>query len=165
MNEEKLEFRKRFKTLRNGLNPEDRARWSAQICENIAALAQNRRYHRIGAFWPYGSEVDLRPLVHAHPDWVFVFPKVVSTSPPRLAWGPEPLEPGLFGLQEPVIAQHFLPPVQLLLVPGLAFDERGFRLGYGGVGFEAQRSAVLPISPEDMPVDGLASEAGVHWFQ
>ena len=181
--ETKSEFRSHFRRLRNGAPPEARAAWSEAICGRLAEFCLSRRIRRIGAFWPLGSEIDLRPLVQGHPDWVFTFPRITSTEPPRLAWGPEPLEPGLFGLLEPVHAQHFLPPVQLLLVPGLAFDARGFRLGYGkgfydalldhlpgdvitlGVGFELQRTPRLPVSPQDLPVQGLMTEEGLTWFE
>ncbi len=180
--ETKAEFRAHFKARRNGASAEDRAAWSEAICRRLGEFCTSRRLRRIGAFWPLGSEIDLRPLVQAHPDWVFVFPRVASTHPPRLVWGPEPLEKGLFGLMEPIHAQHFLPPVQLLLVPGLAFDGDGYRLGYGkgfydallerlspevitlGVGFALQRTPRLPVSPQDLPVQGLMTEEGLAWF-
>lgn len=181
--ETKSEFRAHFKQLRNGAPLEARTAWSETICDRLTQFCLSRRIRRIGVFWPYGSEIDLRPLIQGRPDWVFTFPRITSTTPPRLAWGPEPLEPGLFGLLEPVLAQHFLPPVQLLLVPGLAFDARGFRLGYGkgfydalldhlpgdvitlGVGFSLQRTASLPVSPQDLPVQGLMTEEGLTWFE
>lgn len=181
--ENKSDLRRHFKALRDGLPEAQRATHSEEVCRRISAFALSRKLRRIGAFWPLGSELDLRPLVNAHPDWTFFFPRVASSSPPRLVWGPEPLEPGLWGLMEPIHAQHFTPPVQLLLVPGLAFDERGFRLGYGkgfydalidhldedvitlAVGFEIQRTLRLPQSPLDQPVQGLITEAGLTWFR
>lgn len=182
MNEEKRALRKRFKVLRDGLSPQERAAWSQSICQRISAFCVSRQIHRMGVFHPLGSEVDLLPLVKAHPDWLFFFPKVSSTHPPRLVWGTEPLEAGPWGLQEPVLAQHFVPPVDLLLVPGLAFDEAGFRLGYGGgfydallahlpdtlltvaAGFECQRTSGLPVDPLDQPVHALLTEHGLTWF-
>lgn len=179
---EKKALRQHFKALRDALPEADRTAWSEEVCRRITAFAVSRKIRRVGAFWPFGSELDLRPLVAAHPDWTFFFPRIASSSPPRLIWGPEPLEPGLWGLMEPAHAQHFTPPVQLLLVPGLAFDERGFRLGYGkgfydalidhldeevitlAVGFEAQRTLALPQSPLDQPVQALATEAGLTRF-
>jgi 5-formyltetrahydrofolate cyclo-ligase len=178
---EKALLRKQLKVLRNSIPDEKRQEWSLKICKHIEKLCESRRIIRVGAFWPFGSEVDLRPLVKSRPDWVFVFPRVSSTHPPRLAWGPEPLEPGLFGLMEPVLAQHFMPPVQILLVPGLGFDMGGYRIGYGGgfydalldrldggiitlgAAFSAQRVHELPIGPYDQPVQGIVTEAGVEW--
>jgi len=179
----KAEFRDRFRALRDGTSPEDRERWSRQICEQLTAFCVSRRIRHVGVFYPVGSEIDLRPLVEAHPDWTFFFPRISSTHPPRLVWGPEPLEVGLFGIQEPIHAQHFMPPVQLLVVPGLAFDQEGYRVGYGGgfydavierlkdgvitlgVGFDLQFCPHVPAEPRDLSVDGLMTERGLNWFR
>lgn len=176
----KSEFRARSKARRDALPAESRAAWSAAIARHLDHLCRDRRITRLGAFWPFGSEVDLRDSVAAHPDWRWFFPRVASTEPPRLAWGTGPLEKGHWGLLEPAMAQHVLPPVQLLLVPGLAFDDEGHRIGYGrgfydallaklpeevltvGVGFESQMHLPVPVDPHDWPVQGLLSERGLR---
>lgn len=181
--EGKPALRARFRALRAGLAEADRAAAEAEIHRRILAHCASRRIRRLAAFWPVHGEVDLRPLVRSRPDLLWLFPKVTSTSPPRLAWGTEPLEPGPWGLMEPAFAQHFVPPADLLLVPGLAFDRDGYRLGYGGgfydalldhldrripalgVAFAAQRVDRLPREPRDLPVDGLCTEAGLVWVQ
>ncbi|MBK8725482.1 MAG: 5-formyltetrahydrofolate cyclo-ligase [Holophagaceae bacterium] len=176
----KPELRKRMSVVRDGLPAEARAAASAALCARIEAFCVSRRIRKVGAFWPLGSEVDLRPLIQGHPDWLFWFPRVASTAPPRLAWGTEPLQPGLWGLMEPTITQHFTPPVDLLLVPGLAFDDRGFRVGYGkgyydtvlerlgeevitmGACFQAQLVDHVPEEMHDQPVDWLATESRIR---
>ena len=178
--EPKSVLRDQLKARRDALPADSRGTWSRAAADHLDRLCRDRRLSRIGAFWPIGSEIDLRPAVADHPDWLWFFPRVVSTHPPRLAWGTEPLEQGPWGLQEPVLAQHFLPPVQLLLVPGLAFDNDGHRLGYGrgfydallarlpeelltvGVGFEAQMHLDVPVDPHDWPVAALLSERGLR---
>ena len=180
--ETKQELLSRLRQKRADLGEHSRLEASALICQKIAHLCTSRRWTRIGLFWPHGPEPDLRPLVQSHGNWTFYFPKVTSSSPPRLAWGPEPLEQGYLGLMEPSFAQQFLPPVQLLLVPGLAFDDLGFRLGYGGgyfdallerlpeevitlgVSFQALRVPNLPVEPHDLPVDGVVTEQALEWF-
>jgi 5-formyltetrahydrofolate cyclo-ligase len=179
----KAEFRAHMKARRDALSEAARLEASQGICAHLDRLCRDRRFTRIGAFWPFGSEVDLRPAVTAHPDWLWFFPRVVSTQPPRLAWGTEPLEKGQWGLLEPAFAQHFLPPVQLLLVPGLVFDDVGYRMGYGrgfydallaqlpeevltvGVGFETQMHLPVPVEPHDWPVLGLLSEGGLRFLE
>ena len=181
--EGKAELRVRHKAILAALGAAEHAEKSAEIRRRLEAFCLSRRFRRIGAFWPIGSEVDLRPLYAARPDWLWYFPRVVSTAPPRLAWGTEPLQPGLWGLLEPEFTQHFTPPVDLLLVPGLAFDEDGYRLGYGkgfydallehlddrvtllGVGFACQRIQRLPRNPGDQPVHGLVTEQGLTWVR
>ena len=176
----KPELRKRLRALRGGLAEDEHRRLSKLICDSLQQFCVSRRIHRIAAFWPLGSEVDLRGLVSARPDWSFYFPKVVSSSPPRLAWGMEPLETGYWDLMEPHFAPHFDPPAELLLVPGLAFDDRGYRLGYGGgyydalldhvgpelivmgVGFGLQIVDHIPEDPHDLPVDWLCTEKRIR---
>jgi 5-formyltetrahydrofolate cyclo-ligase len=178
--ETKAEYRTHLKARRDGLPQESREAWSQSICDHLGRLCRDRRLTRIGAFWPFGSELDLRPALAAHPDWLWFFPRVASTHPPRLVWGTEPLEKGHWGLLEPVFAQHFMPPVQLLLVPGLAFGDDGHRMGYGrgfydallaelpeevltvGVGFELQMHLPVPVEPHDWPVMALLSERGLR---
>ena len=179
----KAEFRDHLKARRDALPADARATWSASICARLDRLCRDRHITRIGAFWPFGTEIDLRPAVASHPDWLWFFPRVTSTHPPRLAWGTEPLEKGQWGLMEPTLTQHFMPPVQLLLVPGLAFDDEGYRMGYGrgfydallvrmpdevltvGVGFEAQMHLPVPVEPHDWPVQALLSEAGLRFLE
>jgi 5-formyltetrahydrofolate cyclo-ligase len=73
---------------------------------------------------------------------------------------------------------------QILIVPLLAFDARGYRLGYGGgfydrtlqglraagpvtaIGFayNAQEVAQVPTEPTDQPLDFIVTEAGIRAF-
>lgn len=175
----KRALRRHFKALRDALPAQQRAAWSQRICAQVAAFCAARGILRVGAFGPFGTELDLAGLA---PGLELCFPRVVSLDPPRLAWGFPPLAPGAWGLREPVSAPHAEPPVQLLLVPGLAFAADGHRLGYGrgfydavlaalpagvpalGAGFEAQRCPELPVDPWDRPLTGLVTEAGLTWF-
>jgi 5-formyltetrahydrofolate cyclo-ligase len=175
----KAALRQEMKALRDGLGAGFREEASRALCAHVAALCLERGFTRIAAFWPLGSEIDLRPLVEDHPAWTFLFPRIASRNPPGLAWGPPPLGPGPWGLLEPLEAPHAVPPVDLVLVPGLAFAEDGHRLGYGkgfydsvlpalpreawtlGVGFSVQRRPSLPSGPWDVPVKALGFETGI----
>lgn len=178
----KAALRRHYLALRDAADPLERAAWSAAACRHIAAHCEARGIHSLAAFWPLGSEIDLRPLVDSHPFWTFHFPRIASANPPTLTWGLPPLGPGTWGLREPLEAPCPLPPVQLVLVPGLAFAGNGHRLGYGkgfydgvlsalpqdvatlGTGFAFQRCADLPVRPGDVPVRGLVNEDGIDWF-
>jgi len=177
----KAELRKRFKALRDASPETDRAAWSACVRAHLAAFCDARGILRVGSFARFGSEVDLDPLGAERPSLELFFPRVAGLDPPRLTWGPGPLLPGTWGLREPAAAPLPLPPVQLLLVPGLAFAADGQRLGYGkgfydavlaalpegvlvlAAGFALQRCAALPASAQDRPVQGLVTELGITW--
>ena len=133
----------------------------------------------IGAFWPIGSEIDIRPLLSAL-DRPVVLP-VVRGRGRALAfgrWRPgDPLRPGPFGTMEPTGPEA---RPDTLLVPLLAFDACGNRLGYGGghydrtlsrmdvcaigVAYAAQRVAAVPVGPGDRRLDAVLTEMGIHRF-
>jgi len=177
----KAELRRRFKALRDASPAGQRAAWSRRVCAHLERFCLDRGIRRVGSFGPFGSEVDLSPLGQTSLE--LFFPRVAGQAPPRLAWGPGPLAPGTWGLQEPAAAPHPLPPVQLLLVPGLAFAADGHRLGYGkgfydavlaalpagvivlGAGFGLQRCDRLPAGPQDRPVQGVVTEEGISWVR
>lgn len=90
----------------------------------------------VSCYWPMGSEIDTRPLMAAlHERGHAVgLPVMEGQGLPLLfrAWSPgTTLEPGGFGTQIPGSEADEVIP-DYLLVPLLAFDRAGFRLGYGG---------------------------------
>jgi 5-formyltetrahydrofolate cyclo-ligase len=89
----------------------------------------------------------------------------------------DPLQESRFSVKEPLESAPLidLSEVDLVLVPGLAFDLRGERLGFGqgfydrflprmpnavrvGLAFELQLLAEVPAAPHDQAVDQLATE-------
>ncbi|MCH2185025.1 5-formyltetrahydrofolate cyclo-ligase [Myxococcota bacterium] len=95
------------------------------------------------------------------------------------------LEPGRFGLLEPrgECSEKAVEAIDLLLVPALAVDDRGRRLGRGGGWYDRSLPAgdakggtrlavihgfqrfhgVLPSDEKDQPVAGYVTEEGLFW--
>jgi 5-formyltetrahydrofolate cyclo-ligase len=142
----------------------------------------------ISAFWPMGDEIDIRPLLQAlhddgHP---LCLPRTPRRGEPLTfhAWRPgDRLERGPVGTSQPPAASAVIEP-DALIVPLLAVDPAGFRLGYGGgyydrtltrlrsrraitaigVCFEAQRIGRVPTGPNDARLDFLLTERALLAF-
>jgi 5-formyltetrahydrofolate cyclo-ligase len=156
--------------------------------ETLSALLPARLVAGPGAvvsgYWPFRSEIDPRPLMRrlsqagarlALP----VTPERASHAPLTFRiWTPESvLAPGSFQVHEPPPESETVEP-DLLLVPLLAFDRAGHRLGYGaghfdrtlqrlralkpltavGLAYAAQEVASLPADPHDEKLDGIVTE-------
>ncbi|WP_243699391.1 5-formyltetrahydrofolate cyclo-ligase [Natronoflexus pectinivorans] len=126
------------------------------------------------AYWPLSDEIDLRPLILKwHPEKTFLLPQVVGEKLElRYFKGEDLLAPqGKYRIMEPRTEIFTIyDKVDLVLVPGLAFDHLGYRLGRGagyydkllpklynavkiGVGFSFQMVKEVPVEPHDEVLD------------
>ena len=138
----------------------------------------------VSAYWPMGSELDPRPLLHRldADGQICLLPVVVGRGQPLLfrRWRPGSrlLEAGFKVMTPGPEAAEGVP--SLVLCPLLAFDRRGYRLGYGGgyydrtlrrlrraggvtaigIGFAAQEVPEVPADATDQRLDGILTEAG-----
>ena len=162
---------------------EIRAAWS--LCDRFLEAVRIAPGSRVSAYWPMGDELDPRPLMEAlhrrgHP---LALPSIRAAAQPLdfRDWRPgEALVPAGFGTQEPAASAPVVQP-EVLLVPLLAFDAAGYRLGYGGgfydrslallrqsgdilavgVAFAAQQVPSVPRDALDQRLDLVVTERGV----
>lgn len=138
----------------------------------------------VAGYFPMGDEIDPLPLLAdlRQRGCPLALPVVSAREQPLLfrGWNPgETLEAGPHGTRQPAALAPAVVPA-LVLVPLLAFDGRGFRLGYGGgyydrtlerlrcagtvvavgLAFADQRVAAVPHAPHDQPLDLILTEAG-----
>lgn len=136
----------------------------------------------VSGFWPMGDEIDVRPLLHALAarGHRVALPCVEGRGKPLIfrVWAPgDALVPGTLGTSAPSDDKPELIP-DVVIAPLLAFDTRGYRLGYGagyydltlahlrvggsvlavGVGYDAQEMEALPTDPWDQPLDWIVTE-------
>lgn len=132
-----------------------------------------------GTFSPIPGEPDLRPLAAELDHMIWVYPRVEGDRIEFRIPQDEDWELGDFGVREPSsqCPRVDLAKIRGLLIPGLAFDRQGYRLGRGkgfydrclqgwagmkvGVGFEMQRVDSLPCEAHDQKVDFVVTEAGL----
>lgn len=142
----------------------------------------------VAAFWPMREEIDIRPLLQAlHEDGHgLCLPRTPRRGEPLSfhAWRPDqPLKSGPLGTSQPPAAAPVSEP-DALIVPLLAVDPAGFRLGYGGgyydltlarlrarraitavgVGFDVQRVERVPTGAHDARLDFLLTERALLAF-
>jgi 5-formyltetrahydrofolate cyclo-ligase len=105
----------------------------------------------VSGFIPYKSEITTLPLMTSliHIGWRTALPVVIARDTPLVfrAWSPgDRLEPGVWDIPVPLAtAPEVLP--DLLLVPGLSFDRKGFRLGYGGGFYDRTLVKLRAVKP------------------
>lgn len=142
----------------------------------------------VAGYWPMGDEIDLLPLLEAlgGRGCTLALPVVSARGQPLTfrAWSMgEALEPGPHGTRHPVAAAPMAIP-RVLLMPLLAFDVAGYRLGYGGgyydrtlgalrqakpivavgLAYAAQEVAAVPTGPFDRRLDYVVTEREVMTF-
>jgi 5-formyltetrahydrofolate cyclo-ligase len=105
----------------------------------------------VSAFIPFGEEIDTRPLLArlAADGFTTCVPVVVQLASPLefRAWVPgEETVPGRWNIPVPPETAEVVEP-DVLLVPLLAFDAAGFRLGYGGGFYDRTIERLRAIKP------------------
>jgi 5-formyltetrahydrofolate cyclo-ligase len=150
------------------------------LADHLAAFVG----HRLAGYMPMRTEIDPLPAMAAHQGPVGV-PVIMGAGQPLRfrEWTPgSAMVEGAFKAMIPVEGAWIDPDV--LIVPLLAFDARGYRLGYGGgfydrtlqalrarhrvtaVGFAfaAQEVAEVPTDATDQRLDAIVTEQGLRLF-
>ena len=170
---------------RDALAPAERGAASAQIAERARPLLDALAPGEVVALYaPKGTEVDTAALdAHARSRGLRVaYPRIVADAR-RLAFHEvtiEQLVASRFGLREPLPTSPdvALDALRAIVVPGLAFDREGGRVGWGrghydatlvasralrvGLAFECQLVERVPRDPHDVLLDRVVTEAAVY---
>lgn len=180
--------RRRLQAARQAALPADRAAWSARITERLLALPEMQEAEQVLFYASLAEEVDTRPLLRAWLDRgrIPLLPGVEGRGGPLWAapvhdLGAD-LKPGAYGILEPDRSRTGTVDwrtIQVVVLPALAFDLRGYRLGRGGayydrslrslapharrigLAFECQIVERLPAERHDVPVHRVVTEERV----
>lgn len=196
-NGEKRELRAAMKSRRETIAPAQRASWSETACQRITDLLADIGAKSVMVYVGLRSELDTAAFIeHCWQEGIAVSaPRCESdgvTMTPYWIRSWDELMPGAFGIREPNPAlavkceDTFVPDA--VIVPGLAFDQFGGRLGYGagfydryydrllrlvpsekemplwaGCCFEAQIVSTVPMDRHDARMDAIVTEQQVYW--
>ena len=177
----KRELRERMRAARAAVDAHHREVWSSAIVGSLLVLPEVEAARTVTAYLSFGSETPTGELI-----------AVLDTEGRRIgvpvvrdgeivmrAFKPgDPITRSQYGMPEPLAGEEIPPDeVDVLLMPGLAFDRAGFRLGYGGgfydryvrrtdalrvgICLSAQLVDEVPHGVGDEPVDRIVTQDGV----
>ena len=170
---EKQEIRTLMQQKMLRLLPEEREETSAKLCEKIIKQEAFQKAKVIMMYYPIQKEPDIRPLMEKYKEEKVILLPVAhrKTIEMRQYKGRESLHRGHFGIPEPTGAAYAGEP-DLIIVPGVAFDENCNRLGRGGgyydrflkhfrkatkfaVAYDFQLVKKVPMASFDIRIDGV----------
>lgn len=182
--ESKRSLRLRIGAERSGIAPAVREAASARISDHVLGMAEFAGAARVAAYMALADEVSLDRVIAVvlESGRSLLLPRVRDR---RLVFSPvtdlTALRLGSYGVREPPrgAAETTWDARDLVLVPGVAFDRDGGRLGRGagfydrslssgpaapgivGVCFDRQMVQAVPMEPHDRRVDAVVTESGV----
>lgn len=156
---------------------------SQKICQHLQHFSRFIQSHTILIYMGVRQEPDLTGLLSLRQQWGLS--RCVGKALSWHIWSPmtsPPLPRNKYGIPEPHADAPLLTPeqVDLLLLPAVACDRRGYRLGYGGgfydrllsqpewaniptigITFHFAYLPELPIDTWDLPLQAVCTEEGV----
>jgi 5-formyltetrahydrofolate cyclo-ligase len=183
-------LRKQLRSLRDALSPDERRERSRRIFQRLNSLPAYREACLILFYASFGSEVNTWGMMEEAQKCGkrVALPRVNEVSGGLSALEirdlHRDLHAGYKGILEPqldVSRQVREDEIGLIIVPGLAFDDRGYRLGYGkgyydrflfnfsrkvpsvGLAFDFQVVPALPVSPRDFPLGLIVTDERIIW--
>jgi len=186
LNRAKSVLRLKARAARRSILPELRTAYAYAIAERVLGLPEIECASAVMVYGPSPEEVDVSVLEFALRErgTRVAYPRVAGPHELTLHWvdGAVPLVTGSFGLREPPedAPKAALGALSALIVPGIAFDPEGDRLGYGGgyydalladadgapltigVAYDEQVFSEVPHHTHDRPMDIVVTQTRTY---
>ena len=184
--DEKAKLRERMAARRDTVHEDRGPALRDQFERHVLPLIEASGGSVVSAFWPMGSEANVRPIMDLLEERGFslALPVVAAKGKPlrfrRWQHGAA-MDRGVWDIPIPADTTELIPDI--LLVPLLAFDLNGYRLGYGGgfydrtlaeleslgnkplaigIALDLQKVEHVPHAEYDKRLDGFLTEAGFY---
>jgi 5-formyltetrahydrofolate cyclo-ligase len=186
----KKELRQRLRKLISDIPPDQIGSLSIRACHRLFEQPEYAKAEVVMVFLSLPTEIDTSPIV------LHCWQKRKRVLAPKVSWNQRRMLPveirsltddlvvSGMGIREPIAGIPFpIPLIDLVIVPGLGFDEYGNRLGRGrgfydrflahpdfhgvacGLAFEQQLLPQIPVGPLDRHVDMLVTDTSVRRFK
>lgn len=190
----KSQLRQKARENRNRYLPSECQQAGEQLIKNLLSHEILTEHRSIACFMSFDREISTQPIIKhiLEQNKVCYLPKLRPNKPNRLWFMPYDLSSKMsknrFGISEVELSVNHalaISKLDLVLLPLVAFDQNGTRLGMGGgyydatfshlrnsctwprfigLAFESQKLSNLPSDPWDLPLDGVCTEQRYHQF-
>ena len=178
-NPTKEEIRNRINKIRKKMPKETISEKSGKITNTLTNLEEYARSDTVMFYISLDFEVDTKELIKEEllkKDKTLIIPYLEeNTINIYKLENFSSLKKGNYGILEPIKKEKFNDKIDLIIVPGVAFDKNGTRLGFGkayydeflkdhkesikiGLAFEEQIIDHIPIEPHDKSVDMIITD-------
>ncbi len=181
----KVDIRRSLLHQRQTLSCQQWREQSQQICDVLQQDSKFQAAETILTYFSFRQEPALMTLINQNPEKSWGLPRCVGQDLQWHYWQPGwTVEQHRYGMTEPSIDLPLVAveKVDLMLVPCVAIDRAGYRLGYGGgyydrflslpawqnkltlgIIFSFAYLETLPRDPWDWKLQGICTETGISW--
>ncbi len=172
----KKEIRQTVRQLKNNLSEDEKSRAARQVLRLIEHITAFNRAKSILVYHSLPDELSTNDLIAEYSSKKLLFlPRVNGDDLDILPYSPDMLEAGAFNIKEPT-GDNIIDPTEIdvVIVPGVAFDLNGNRVGRGkgyydrllartnaitiGVGYDFQLFESFEVEPHDKVMDYIVTE-------
>lgn len=187
---DKRQLRQMIISKRTTLSLQMRQNAESAIYKHLFELDTFKRSQIISSFVSFRDEIEMKTINEKilSEGKTLVLPFIDMTTKSmtfHIVNALKELELNSFGILEPNPKHHYQienSAIELVLTPGVAFDQRGYRLGYGGgfydrffsqiektipkigIAYDIQMVVALDVEAYDLPVTQLITESGIKNF-
>ena len=172
-------LRKEILKHRAAIDSKIKSNYDHWICDQLYLTIEEWEYEIIHCYIPMKDEIDILPLIEKllREGKVIIAPKTLKKRKLQhlVLTSTKHIEKGIYGTQHPANSIEYVGDLDLIITPGLAYDYKGNRLGYGGgyydeflrehsnahkigLAYPFQRMKNIPLDSHDIPVNEVISK-------
>ena len=176
VSDQKKNLRKQMLFKRAKLSKLAKAQYDQWLCQWLWKKIEEHHFKTIHCYLPMGTEINIFPLIETllEKKMTVVAPKTLPKRKLKnlVLKSLDELEKGIFGTVHPTGGKEFDGEYDLIIVPGLSFDSKNYRLGYGGgyydnfivnyplakkigIFYPFQEVEKIPLEPHDVRLDEI----------
>ena len=167
----KTELRKEIADLKKQISPEQKLQEARAVFSKVETLSEFKSAENILLYWSTSDELSTHEIIEKWSNRKqIILPTVVGDKLILKSYMPgQNMKKGVLGIWEPDTVDNFTENIDLMIIPGIAFDSDKNRLGRGkafydrflankhlvkiGVGFDLQLLSHIPSEKSDIKMD------------